>query len=182
MRTLLTWRRSCIQPLISQEPVAELSSRFTLLLFEIRIHVYKNSAYNYTTQVSFYRPMRGYYYDRRGFPGRPALLQTCRRISDEAGPVFYANAYFRFIQNCGSILKVSSCGPIVSSATRHLQLDLDASSCDPALSFSNSLLGQPNDVRSVQINWADSCIPMVRKSAFGTPLLKFLARLRGLRV
>ncbi|KAI1288305.1 hypothetical protein F5Y03DRAFT_93794 [Xylaria venustula] len=157
-------------------------SPLMLLPPEIRILIYKYAAHNDTTETIFYGPTRGYFYDKRHFTAPLALLRTCQQISEEASPIFFANVHLRFIQNCGSILQVRSCGPIVPAAIRRLHLDLDVASCDPALYLLKGVIGYPEGLRFVHIDWTDRHIPMMRNDAFETPLVDFLRRLSGLEV
>ncbi|KAI1120066.1 hypothetical protein F5Y10DRAFT_290404 [Nemania abortiva] len=165
-----------------RKPSPQPSFHFMLLPFEIRIMIYKYAAYNYTTEVGFCGPTRGYIYDKQDFTAPLALLQTCRQISEEASPIFFADVDLCFFQDCGSVLVVRSCGPIVPSAIRRLRLDLDVASCDPALYLLQWVVGQPEGLRVVHISWTDRHIPTIRNDAFDTPLIGFLQQLEGLEV
>ncbi len=68
------------------------------------------------------------------------------------------------------------------SAIRRLRLDLDVASCDPALYLLGDLIGTPDSLRFVHIDWTDRHIPTMRNDAFETPLVDLLQRFYGLEV
>ncbi|XXG95820.1 hypothetical protein Hte_002091 [Hypoxylon texense] len=158
---------------------------------ELRHHIYEYCAVNYTAEVSFYSPFRGYSLDPRRFLRAPPLLRTCRQLAREAGPVLSARVGLRFQQGAGSVLSVSACGPVAPSAIRRLHLDLDPSSCEPALRFLETFLlddPTPTGISTVRVRWSKVGVPEKEMDAMGDachfwrPAVAFLGRLKGLRV
>ncbi|KAI0147052.1 hypothetical protein GGR57DRAFT_264650 [Xylariaceae sp. FL1272] len=160
------------------KPIPHLIS----LPLEVRLLIYEYCAINYTSESVFFWPMRAYQHQPEDFPGQPALLLTCRQIFHEASPILHSTVHFNFQQNCGSIMKVRSCGPIVPSLVRSLHLDLDFSSCAPAISFLDSLFDGSQSIKFLSVSWTDCHIPIIRNDAYKTPLLRFVEGMEGLRV
>lgn len=191
-----------------------------ILPAEIRNLIYEYCAINYTTEVTLYSPFRGYSLDYHQYQPPtaplqiPALLQTCQKIAHEARPILYANVRLRFRQSGGSIMWVWACGApvLVPSAVRNLHLELDASSCEPAISFLRDLFlrelrggrrekdttttisfGEEH-LQSVRVCWSNNSIPRDALESscnspgytgpchFWRPVVEFLACLKGLRM
>ncbi|KAI1752887.1 hypothetical protein F4782DRAFT_498952 [Xylaria castorea] len=174
---------------VSRAPVSSkasvvMSPTHPCLLFllpaEIRNLIYRYASVNYTIDESFVSPFRGYSYNPRDFREPPPLLLTCRQIYREASPIIFSDVHFRFLQDCGSILIVRRCGPIVPAAIQSLRLDMDACSYEPAVQYLQRLLGQTGRPRRLHLCWGPSQIPTMRNDAFQPALMDFLGSLKSL--
>ncbi|KAI0437926.1 hypothetical protein F4803DRAFT_536841 [Xylaria telfairii] len=151
-----------------------------LLPAEIRNLIYQYARVNYITEESFFSPFRGYSYNPLDFPDPPPLLLTCRQIYKEAAPIIFSEVHFGFYQNCGSILIVRRCGPIIPAAVQSLGLCMDACSYEPAVQYLQKLLGQAARPKRLHLFWGPSTIPTMRNDAFQPILMDFLVSLQSL--
>ncbi|KAI0023943.1 hypothetical protein F4780DRAFT_776170 [Xylariomycetidae sp. FL0641] len=161
-------------------------TQFLDLPLEIRYQIYEYVAVNDTAETTQYSPFRGYLPQWQQ-PATPAILRTCHRIRREATPVLRSQARFRFVQSAGSLMTVWSCGSLRAESLRSLGLQLDSSSCGPAVAFLRDALGCAPAVHTVQVHWVDgavrqeACDSMADPCGFWRPCLEYLREMKGLR-